>query len=69
MIVAIVAKEVEAVAQRRTRPGTVKAEDEEETKYVIVIKEIQYKPVVKKDKDRYMIWVKEEEKTRARVSS
>ena len=59
MIVVIVAKEVEAVTQRRTRPGTVKAEEEEETQYVIVTTE---------DEAQYMIWAKEEEKTHARVS-
>ena len=59
MIVAIVAKEMEAVAQRRTRPDTVRAEKEEETQYMVVTKE---------DQARYMIWAKEEEKTRAQVS-
>ena len=50
MIVAIVAKEVKKAKQRRTRPGTVKAgEEEEETRHVIVPKE---------DKAQCMIWVK-----------
>ena len=67
MIVAVVAKRMDearsaAVAQRRTRPGTVKAEEKEETEYVIVTKAIQYEPVVKEDEARYMIWAKEEEK-------
>jgi hypothetical protein len=39
VIVVVVAKEVEAVAQRRTRPNTVKAEEEKETQYVILAKE------------------------------
>ena len=60
MIVAIIVKDVEAVAQRRTRPDTVKAEeDEEETQYMIM---------TKTDKARYVILAKEEEKTHAQVS-
>ena len=48
MIVAVVVKRMDkagyaAVAQRRTRPGTVKTEEEEGTKYMIVTKETQYK--------------------------
>ena len=43
MIVTVVTKEIDkagsaAVAQRRTRHDTVKAEEEEETQYVIVLK-------------------------------
>ena len=56
MIVAIIVKDVEAVAQRRTRFGTVKAEEENETQYMIVTKE---------DKTRHMIWAKEGETTHA----
>ena len=41
------------------RPDTVKTEEEEETQYVIVTKE---------DETGYMVWVKEEVKTHARVS-
>ena len=59
MIVTVVVKEVEVVAQRRMRPDTVKAEEEEEIQYVILAKE---------EKARYMIWAKEDEKSRARVS-
>ena len=59
MIVTVVVKEVEVVAQRRMRPDTVKAEDKEETQDVTVTKE---------DNTGYMIWAKEEEKTRAQVS-
>ena len=56
MIVAVVTTEVEALAQRRTRLNTVKAEEEEETQYVILAKE---------EEARYMIWTKKEEKSRA----
>ena len=59
MIVAVVAKEVEDEAQRRTAPDTVTTEEEQKTQYVILVKE---------DKARCMIWAKEEEKSRAQVS-
>ena len=55
----IVTKEMEAVAQRRTRTDMVKAEAEGETQYVIVTTE---------DKALYMIWAKEEEKTHTQMS-
>ena len=47
----------------------MKAEEEDEdTKYVIVTKKTQYEFVAKEDEVQYMIWEKEEEKTRTRVS-
>jgi len=60
VIVAVVVKRMDeagsaAVAQRSTRPGTVKAEEEEETKYVIVMKETYYEFVAKEDEARCMI--------------
>ena len=73
MIVTVVAERMNkdgsaAVAQRRTRPGTMKVEEEEENKYVVLTKDTQYKFVAEEDETRYTVWTKEEEMTRPRVS-
>ena len=73
VIMVVVVKEIYEdgsadVTQRRTRSDTVKAEEEEETWYVIVTKETQYVIVAKEDRARYMIWAKEEEKTHSQMS-